>query len=143
MPINGFTIGRDVSIAVNLPNGPVTFSNVTDFHAKQMSTGIESKGIDGINRFGEIPSGWDGTIEIDRADANMDIAFNYLEGLYYQGQNVPASQITETIVEPSGGLTSWRYIGVAFKFDDHGNFKGDSKVTQKLSWKCSQRIRVS
>ena len=143
MPINGFTVGRDVTIAINLPNGPVAFSNVTDFHAKQITKGIESKGIDGIDRFGEIPSGWEGGIEIDRADANMDAAFSYLEGLYYQGVNVPASQITETITEPQGGLTQWRYIGVAFKYDDHGSFKGDAKVAQKLSWKASQRIRVA
>lgn len=142
MPIAGFSIGKDVAIDINMPQGPVRFSNVTDFSSKQMSTSIESKGIDGINRFGEIPSGWEGTIEIDRANANMDQAFGYLEGLYYAGQNVPASSIVETITEPGGGLSQWRYSGVAFKFDDHGSWKGDAKVTQKLSWKASFRTQL-
>jgi hypothetical protein len=142
MPISGFTIGRDVAININLPNGPAKFSNVTDFQAKQITKGLESKGIDGVDRFGEIPAGWEGHVEIDRADSNMDLAFGYLETLYYAGQNVPNSTVTETITEPSGNITQWRFDGVAFKFDEHGSWKGDSKVTQKLSWKASKRIQV-
>lgn len=125
-----------------MPQGLVRFSNVTDFSAKQISTAIESKGLDGINRFGEIPSGWEGSLTIDRANVNMDQAFSYLEGLYYAGQNVPASTIQETISEPNGSISQWRYWGVAFKYDDHGSWKGDAKVEQKLSWKASGRVRV-
>lgn len=142
MPVNGFNIGKDVAIDVNMPNGPVRFSNVTDFQSKQMTTRIESKGIDGINRFGEIPGGWDGTIEIDRADANMDQTIAFMEALYYLGSNVPSSTITETITETDGSITQWQYIGVAFKLDDHGSWKGDAKVTQKLSWVASQRLQI-
>lgn len=141
MPINGFTIGRDIAIDINMPQGPVRFSNVTGFTKKQMSTGIVSKGIDGTDRFGEIPSGWEGDIEVDRANAALDAAFDYLEGLYYGNQNVPPSVITETITE-NNGVTQWRYTGVAFKYDDAGGAKGDAKVTQKFSWKASRRIRV-
>lgn len=143
MPIDGFTIGRDVSITINMPQGLVRFSNITGFTRQQISTGIESKGLDGTDRFGEIPSGWQGTIEVDRANSNLDQAFAFLEGLYYSGANVPASTISETTTEKNGATTQFRYTGVAFKFDNPGDAKGDQKVTQTFSWKASRRKLVS
>lgn len=143
MPVSGFTIGRDVSIRINMPQGPQKFANLTGFTKTQISTGIESKGLDGTDRFGEIPGGWQGTIEIDRANANLDRAFAFLEGFYYAGQNVPTSTITEIITEANGTTTTFRYTGVAFKFDNAGDSKGDAKVTQTFSWKASRRRLVS
>src|ERR1700733_9889268 len=137
MPSGGFSIGRDVSFTVNMPQGLVKLSNITGFTRKQISTGIESKGLDGIDRFAEIPSGWEGTIEIDRRNANADIAVAFLENLYYTGQNVPGSTIAETTTEVSGGVTQFRYINVAVKFDNAGDAKGDAKIMQTLSWKAS------
>lgn len=142
MPLNGFTIGRDVAVDMFFPQGAVRFSNVTGFEAKSIQTGIESKGLDGTDRFGTIPSGWQGTLTIDRADANMDIAFDQLETAYYAGQNVQAGSINETITEPSGAITVWKYVGVAFQYDEHGSFQGDAKVSQSLSWRASRRIRL-
>jgi hypothetical protein len=139
MPVAGFTIGRDVSIKINMPQGPVKFSNITKFTKQQISTGIESKGLDGTDRFGEIPSGWQGTIEVDRANGNLDRAFAYLEGLYYSGKNVPGSTITEVITEVDGSTTTFRFTGVSFKFDNAGDAAGDQKVTQTFSWKGSRR----
>ncbi len=143
MPINQLNIGRDVSVDINLPNGPVRFSNVTDFNPKQITKRQESQGIDGISRYQEIPAGWEGSIEIDRANSNVDLAISYLEGLYFAGVNVPPSTINQTITEPAGGITQWRFWGVQFKLDDQGSWKGDSKVTQKLSWVASGRVLVA
>jgi hypothetical protein len=142
MPVSGFTIGRDVSVIFNLPQGPVKFSNLTGFTRQQISTGIESKGLDGEDRFGEIPSGWEGTVELDRANPNLDRAIAFLEGLYYSGQNVPTSTFLETTTEPNGVVTQFRYRGVALKFTDAGAARGDAKVTQSFSWKASRRILV-
>ena len=141
MPINGYNTGRDVALDINMPNGPVRLANITDFTSKEMTKSEESHGIDGVSRYQEIPKGWEGTIDIDRANSNADTAIAYLEGLYFAGLNVPASTIVETIQEPTGGITQWRYWGVQFKMDDHGSWKGDGKVTQKLGWKSSGRIQ--
>lgn len=143
MPINGFTIGRDVSLTFNLPQGPVTFSNLTGFTRRQISTRIESKGLDGVDRYGEIPSGWEGSIEIDRANANMDRAFAALENLYYSGQNVPGSTISETITEVDGTITAFRYDDIAFKFTNAGDARGDAKVVQTSDWVASRRRLLS
>lgn len=143
MPVGGFNIGRDVSIIINMPQGPVKFSNLTGFKRTQISTGIESKGLDGTDRFGEIPSGWQGSIDIDRENNDLDLAFAFLENLYYSGQNVPASTIAETTTEVSGKVTQFRYVGVAFKFDNAGDAGGDAKISQSFSWKASRRKLVS
>lgn len=142
MPMNGYNLGSDVSVVFNLPQGPVTFANVTNFTAKQITKRVESAGIDGVTRYQEIPAGWEGTLDIDRANPNMDNAIAYLERLYFSGANVPASVIGETIKEASGASTSWQYNGVMFKFDDHGSWKGDDKVTQRLGWVASSRQSV-
>lgn len=143
MPVQGFTIGKDAAVDFNLPQGPVRFSNVTNFTAHPIQTDIESKGQDGTDYFGTIPSGWQGTVDIDRFNANMDIAFDYLETLYYSGQPVPNGSIQETITEPDGSITVWKFIRVAFKYEDHGSYAGDQKVSQRMSWKASRRVRLA
>jgi hypothetical protein len=143
MPVAGFTVGRDISIKFNLPQGPRKFSNITGFTRKQISTAIDSKGLDGEDRFGEIPSGWEGTVEIDRADNQLDIAISYLEELYFAGQNVPSSTFSETITEVNGTVTQYRYTKVVLKFDNAGDAKGDAKVVQTFSWKASRRRLIS
>lgn len=142
MPINSFNVGHDVSIQLNLPTGPVVLSYITDFNVKQMVKSEASHGIDGINRFQEIPSGWDGTITIDRADPNLEIAIAGLESLYYAGANVPPGIITQTINEVSGAVSQRRYTGVVFNLASMGNWRGDSKITQSMGWKASQMVLV-
>lgn len=139
MPTAAFNIGRDVSLVINMPQGPVEFSNITGFTRKQISTSLESKRLEGDDEFAEIPSGWEGTIEIDRANGNVDRAMAYLENLYYAGQAVPYSTISEITTERDGSLTQFRYTRVVFKFDNAGDAKGDAKITQTLSWKGSRR----
>jgi hypothetical protein len=143
MPINNFSVGRDVAVDITGPNGPVTLSIVTHFDSKPMTKKQESHGIDGVVRFQYIPGGWQGTIEIDRANSNADDLHYTLETLYYNGSNVPAGTITETITEPDGSVTQWRFERVMFVLDDAGAFKGDSKVTQKLAWCASFRKKVA
>jgi hypothetical protein len=139
---NAFNTGRDIAVDFNLPQGLVRFSIVTDVGRKQNTKSIESHGIDGVCRYVEVPGGWEGTLEIDRAGPELDQAIAYLEGLYYAGQPVPYSTITETISEISGKITVWRFTNVAIKGDDLGSWKGDAKVTQKLGWKASFRTQV-
>jgi hypothetical protein len=139
---NAFNTGRDIAIDFVLPQGPVRFSILTDVSRKQNTKSVESHGIDGICRYVEIPGGYEGTVEIDRAGPQLDQAIAYLESLYYAGKPVPYSTITETISELNGSITIWRFVNVAIKAEDLGSWKGDSKVTQKLGWKASLRQRV-
>lgn len=139
---NAFNVGRDIQVVFNLPQGPVAFAIITDHARKQNTKSVESHGIDGVCRYVEIPGGYEGTLEIDRANSLLDQAIAYLEGLYYAGAPVPYSTISEVISEISGGTTQWQFTNVVFKAEDLGSWKGDAKVTQKLAWKASFRNQV-
>jgi len=143
MPQNGFTVGRDVTVNINTPNGPLTIALVTDFDKKPNTNEKKIKGIDGIRRTVFIPDGWDGTFEVERKDSVVDDYFAKLEADYYSGIGTGPSTITETITEPSGQVSQYRYTGVMFRLDEAGSAKGDDTVQMKISWAAERRIKVS
>lgn len=143
MPMNNFSLGRDVSLDIAASNGQiVSFNLVTSFDKKQMTNKIKIKGIDGVTRYLEVPDGWEGSIDVTRGDRRLDDYVDQLEADYYAGKNVQAQSITETISEPDGAISQWRYEGVMFRLDDGGKFEGDKEVKQKLSWCASRRRKV-
>lgn len=143
MPMNNFSLGRDVSLDIAASNGQiVSFNLVTSFDKKQMTNKIKIKGIDGVTRYLEVPDGWEGSIDVTRGDRRLDDYVDQLEADYYAGKNVQAQSITETISEPDGTISQWRYEGVMFRLDDGGKFEGDKEVKQKLSWCASRRRKV-
>jgi hypothetical protein len=143
MPFNSFSVGKDVSLdLIGYTGGIVTPHLIKMFNSKQLTNQIRIMGLDGIPRFLELPHGWDGTFELDRADSTLDDYFAGLEAAYYQGLNVLGSFITETITEPLGNITQYRYQGVMFRLEDAGAWHGDNSVTQRLGFIASQRIKV-
>jgi len=143
MPQNGFTVGRDVTVNINTPNGPLTIALVTGFNRRPNTNEKNIKGLDGIRRTVYIPDGWDGDFEIERKDSVLDDYFAQLESDYYSGIGTGPSTITETITEPDGQVNQYRYTGVMFRLDDAGNAKGDDTIQMKISWAAERRIKVS
>jgi hypothetical protein len=143
MPSNGFSVGRDVSLSISTNSGPIRFSLITEFSAKPSSKETPIKGLDGISRFVRFPDGWSGGFKVERADSTVDDYFAQLEANYYAGLNEGAASITETITEPNGTVSQYRYLGVMLKLDDAGTWVGDNTVKQAISWMASRRIKIS
>lgn len=143
MPLNGFSVGRDVSLDIVTPTGPIRFSMVTKFMSKQDLVDKKIKGLDGITRHLRFPDGWTGSFEIERQDSTADDYFAAQEENYYQGQNELPCTITETIQEVNGSITQYRYVGVLLKFEDAGEWKGDESVKQKVSFVSARRQKVA
>jgi hypothetical protein len=143
MPVNGFSIGRDVSLVVNAPEGIQRFSLITGFDSKPLTTDAKVKGLDGVTRHVIFHDGWQGTFSLERQDNSLEAYWAKLEDDYYSGFAQTAATITETIQEVDGSLSQFRYDGVIFKLDDAGEKKGDKTIAQKLSFVCSRRILVS
>ena len=143
MPMNDFTVGKDIAVDIFDPNaGRVQRLTLrTMFDAKQVTQKVTIKGGDGITRYLELPEGWEGSFEFTRQNSNLDDYILSLEQAYYDGRNVQASQITETITEPNGAITQYRFTGVMFKLSDAGSWKGDGEVKQKLDWCASRRFK--
>ncbi|MFS2114312.1 hypothetical protein [Herbaspirillum frisingense] len=142
MPINGFNVGRDISLDIISPNGPLDFGLVTNFHPKQEVVEKMIKGIDGISRPVRFYNGWTGTLDIERRGDAVDAYFALSEQSYYDGVDEGSCTITETIQEPDGSVSQYRYLGVVLKYDDAGPRTGDNTIQQKLSFMASRRVRV-
>ncbi|MDE2354943.1 MAG: hypothetical protein KGL17_07970 [Betaproteobacteria bacterium] len=143
MPLNNFSIGRDVSLDIITPQGPVKFSLITKFKSKMDITDKKIKGLDGMTRHLRFPDGWSGEFEIDRQDSTADDYFSQIEANYYAGLNEQPGTLTETITEPNGNVTQYRYVNVLLKYDDAGEWLGDSEVKQRVSFVAAQRIKVA
>lgn len=143
--MNGFSTGRDVKIDIVDPSSAAvlqTFSLQTTFESRQMTNRVTIKGLDGIVRYLELPEGWEGSLEYDRQNDALDAYVASLETAYYAGLNLQTAQITETIANPDGSTSIYRFTGVVFKLSNSGSWKGDDRVAQKLDWCASLRIKV-
>lgn len=142
MPINGFTVGRDLTLVINSPSGVLRVSLLTEFDAKPTVTDAKVIGLDGIVRHQIFHNGWHGTVSVERQDSTIDDYWAQLEDDYYNGLVQGACTISETISEPDGSVSQYRYEGVVLKLTDKGNFKGDATVKQKLDFLASRRKKV-
>ena len=120
----------------------IKINAVTGFDAKQMTKRIDVRPLDGPPRFLELPQGWEGTLEVERADGVLDDWIASLETAYYSGGNVAAASITQTITEPDGTTKQYRFDKAVFKLTDAGSWKADASVKMKLDWAASTRKRV-
>lgn len=144
MPSNSFNVGKDVTLQVVTPQGPLNLPvTTTGFESKPQYSKLRSKGLDGINRGANIPDGWEGSITLDRSNSVVDDFFAAQEAGYYAGQNVLNATITETIQEISGAISQYRYTGVCLSFDEAGSKKGDQLIAQTIGFYASQRIKVA
>lgn len=143
MPVNGFSVGRDVTLTVNTDSGLQRFPLITGFDAKPEVSDAKVKGLDGLTRHVIFHDGWAGSFDIERQDASLDNYWAQLESNYFAGFSSGAATITETITEVTGAVSQFRFEGVVLKLDDAGAWKGDATVKQKLAFMASRRIKVA
>jgi hypothetical protein len=142
MSQNGYSIGRDVTIVVILPDGStLNLGKVTKWTAKQDSTDQKIKGLDGITDHLRFYEGWSGSFEMERLGPDLDQYFARLEANYYAGTDEPPATLQQTIVEPSGQVSQYRFERVLMKYDDAGDWAGDKSVTQKVSFLATRRTQ--
>lgn len=136
-------IGKDVALDLVLSdNSILNVAILTGFTKKQNTKGLDSKGLDGINRLADIPDTWSGDLSIDRASSVLDDYIAQREAAYYNNGILPNLRIMETIQEPDGSITQYRYDGVSITLADGGTFQADAYVKQKINWRASKRIKV-
>jgi hypothetical protein len=142
MPVNSYSIGKDISYSVVTPSGTLTMNGKTDYSIKPIFTDLKHKGLDGITSHGVIPDGWQIDMKFDRTDPNVDVYFAQREVDYFNGVNQTGGTIFESIVEKDGSISSFRYTNVILKYDSAGDWKGDSFIPISVSAMCSRRYQV-
>ena len=145
MPIKGFNIGKEASVVIVHPDfGPITFGLLTSFSAKPMNTRLTStpitNGGKSIHRV--VPTGWEGSFEIDRSDGVVDAIFQLLEDNYYGGKSETYVLIAEVITNPDGSIDEYRFKNCVLVPSEHGTFKADEKVTQRFDFIATNRERA-
>ena len=143
MPINNFSVGRDLTLTIVTPSGPLNLNLITGFDSSPDMPEIRVKGLDGITRHARFFDGWHGSFSIERSDNTVDAYFAQLEANYYAGFNELACTITETITEASGAVSQYRYLNVLLKLDAAGSWAGDQTVKQKLSFVAARRMAIA
>ncbi|MDN2676706.1 hypothetical protein KIV45_15890 [Janthinobacterium lividum] len=143
MPLNGYSVGRDLSLDIIGPNGPINLNQIVGFTAKPDVTDKKIKGLDGITRHLRFPDGWSGSFDLERQNNVVDDYFSTLEANYYAGLNENPATITETIQEVDGSVSQYRFLQVLLTLEDAGSFKGDDTVHQKVRFVAARRVKVS
>src|ERR1700761_601379 len=143
MPVNSYSVGKDLSFTLLGPNGKVTLNGVTEYSTKPMFTNLDSKLLNGKHMFAAIPDGWEVSIRVDRQDPVLDDFFASLETAYYNGQNISNGTILETIQEVDGSVSQYQYIDVSLIYNDAGSYKGDSLVQIALPARPSRRNKIA
>lgn len=141
MPQNGHSLGRDITLVITTSDGPISFNGISGFSAKQDTTSIKVKSLDGTTTPLELPDAWSGTFDYDRQDGLIDRYFADQEQAYFDGATGNNISIVEIIQEPNNTLSEWRYTQCALKYDNAGDWKGDAKTTQRISFMAARRVR--
>jgi len=141
MPVNNYSVGRDVSLVLVGASGIVSLGLITGFSSKQGQIDIKIRPLNSAPVNLVLPDGWTGSFKLERQDSSADDYFANLENNYYAGLNNLPLQINETIQE-SSGITQYRYTQVYLKFDDTGDWAGDKSVPQSVSFVASRRQKI-
>jgi hypothetical protein len=139
---NQFNVGKDVTLDITGPNGPLRFNIVTAFESKPNYKSLDSKGLDGVDRYDDLPAGWSGSFTLDRSDSTVDDFFAQKEANFYSGLSANLVNITETISEINGSVNQYRYTGVALTLQDAGSKSADNKIVMKIGFRANRRIKV-
>lgn len=142
MSQNGYSLGRDVTLAIILPNGSsLQLGKITKWTAKQDTSDQKIKGIDGITDHLRFYEGWSGSFDVERRSPDLDVYFAALEANYYAGLDEQPATLQQTITEPNGQVSQYRFERVLLKYEDAGDWSGDKAVSQKVSFQATRRIK--
>lgn len=142
MPLDGYSLGRDVAIDVNTSTGVMRLSKVTKFTKKPKISNQEITLLNGVTDELQWPKGWTGTITLQRSDSTADDWQAQWEDDYFNGVNRDPSTITETITEPNGGTSVYRFEGVQMHLSNAGDASGEKTIEQEFTWTARRRKKV-
>lgn len=133
-----FTVGSD-TVMTFLNNGaPIGAMVLTNFNFKQKTSQLVSKPVNGDPNYREMPEGWEGTLEYDKANSALMDFFVAAEAARYAGNPPPSLSILHKVNNTDGSVSRYRFEGVAAKLDNGGDHKSDEKVMETVGWTGSR-----
>lgn len=142
MPISGYSIGRDIALDVMTANGALRFDKIMKFTKKPKIATQEIVPLNGQTDELQWPKGWTGTITIERTGSTADDWQAQWEDDYFNGVNRDPATITETITEPNGSTSVYRYENVQLHLSNAGDASGEKTIEQEFTWTARRRKKV-
>lgn len=144
MPQQGYSLGQDLQITINFPDGPLGLStnDITSFNATPDITDKRIIPVSGNPRNLRFHEGWSLTLEGERNSKELDDYWTRQEAGFYNGENELGAIITQTIKEKDGTISRYLYTDVILKFDEPGTFKGNDSVTWRMTGRASRKIKI-
>ena len=142
MPAPRLNLGIDCTVAIIAPASlPLVQNHVTGFEASQIVERIRVNRCDGVQLGADLPKGWEGTFEIDRAGPGVDNFIAAAEAAWYSAGNPGAGgQLFQFINETLGGATTLLYSGCTFALMQAGTWRIDAPVKVRLSFWAATRM---
>lgn len=139
-----YNVGKDYQLSIVTPSGVLDLPITTEsFTSKPLWQNIKATTIDGVAREEPIPAGHEGTFNVDRSGSEVENFFAQAEANYYNGSNnAYSARLVETITNPDGSITQYRYDGFRLWLTDAGEASGDKQVKQVVSWFASKKVQV-
>lgn len=144
MPVNNMSIGKDVSVVIITSTGSLNIpaAAITNFGVQPVTEQESRIGMDGVTRPLVVPTAWKGSFDVDRMNSSVEDWWASVEAAYFAGQNINSGTITETISNPDGSISQYRYTGVMFDLQDLGSREPTKVIKQKLSFVASRRMKA-
>lgn len=141
MPQMGYSTGRDVSVVITLADGTTLRpGTITSFVWKPDTTKTKVKRLDGQIDNLRFWEGGTGTIKAERTDSTLDDYFAGLEAAYYAGIGEKPCTIQETIKNPDGSVSQYRFDRVILDYDP-GTWESDKTVSDGIPFTYGQRVK--
>jgi hypothetical protein len=138
-----FSIGRDCTLVlVDSAFGQVQLDNITGFNCRQMTAPVRVDRLDGVQLTAELPKGWTGMFQLERANAVMDGYFSSKENAWFTSGAVSSATAYQYITEADGSITTIQYDNVSLKFSDTGSWQGDRSVMMKVEFSANRRRQI-
>lgn len=140
---NDFTIGNDVRLVLIFGIlGRIDLAHITGFSAKQIVKQLRVPVLNAPPIGRDVPGGWNGTFDLDRANSAADDLASAVETLFWNGQRLPAGQIYQYVNEPDGSTSTYLFSGATLSVEDAGTWQQEQTVKQRLSFFASRRRRI-
>jgi hypothetical protein len=143
MALTTFNTGKDCQVVVLGPFGRVDLEHVTGFESRQITASVRVDRMDGTMVGAELPKGWDGSFDIERASSSADDLVAQIEQSYLSGSMPAPGTLYQYVDEIDGSTSTYQFSGVVFKLTSAGLYKGDASVKQKLEFYATSRSTVS
>jgi hypothetical protein len=109
MPVNGYSVGRDVTVTISGPGGTsivIPASAITSFNKRPGKREDYSRPLNSPPIPLYMPDGWRGTFSVDRQDPTFDTFQASQEANFWADQNVLSGTILESWSPPSCSSTA-------------------------------------